>query len=83
MAGVAGVAGVVAGKTGSLSAMADSGIRQHFSWWVGFAPADNPRVAVAALVVNEGKWRIKSSYLAREVLERYFHAIMKDDVSSR
>lgn len=73
----------VAGKTGSLSAMADDGTRHQFSWWVGFAPADNPRIAVAALVVNIGKWRIKSSYLARESLEAYFDAIMKDQVTGK
>ena len=62
----------IAGKTGSLSAPAADGERHHFSWWVGFAPAENPRIAVAAMVVNVGKWRIKSTYLAREALETYF-----------
>jgi peptidoglycan glycosyltransferase len=62
----------VAGKTGTLSAKTEDGTRHRFSWWVGFAPADNPQIAVAALVVNVGNWRIKSSYLAREVLETFF-----------
>lgn len=55
----------VAGKTGTLSA-------EHpyrgYSWWVGFAPADHPTIAVAALVVNTPQWRIKASFLAREAL---------------
>ena len=55
----------VAGKTGSLTAE-----RPHraYSWFVGFAPADDPQIAVAALVVNGPRWRIKAAYLAREAL---------------
>lgn len=58
----------VAAKTGSLS---DAQPYRAYSWWVGFAPADNPKIALAALVVNSPKWRIKSSYLAREALRKY------------
>jgi cell division protein FtsI/penicillin-binding protein 2 len=58
----------VAGKTGSLSS--ESPYR-GYSWWVGFAPAKNPTIAVAALIVNTPKWRIKSSFLAREALREY------------
>ncbi|HMI94567.1 MAG TPA: penicillin-binding transpeptidase domain-containing protein, partial [Polyangiales bacterium] len=58
----------VAGKTGSLSS--DQPYRAY-SWWIGFAPEDAPRVAVAALVVNTPKWRIKASYVAREALRYY------------
>lgn len=47
-AGVAGVA--VAGKTGTAEAVPG---RPAHSWFIGFAPADNPRV-VLALVVEEG-----------------------------
>ena len=56
----------VAGKTGSLSA---SEPYRAYSWWVGFAPADKPVVALSALVVNSEKWRIKSSFVARDALE--------------
>ncbi len=72
----------VAAKTGSLSAEAEDGERHAFSWIIGFAPAENPRIAVAALVVNVGKWRIKSTYLAREVLESYFATVRKGDLTS-
>jgi peptidoglycan glycosyltransferase len=58
----------VAGKTGSLSS--ESPYRAY-SWFVGYAPEDNPRIALAALVVNTPQWRIKSSYLAREALRNY------------
>lgn len=55
----------VAGKTGSLTTERPY---RAYSWWVGFAPAEAPRVAVAALVVNRPRWRIKAGYLAREAL---------------
>ncbi len=55
----------VAGKTGSLSA---SDPYRAYSWWVGFAPVDAPKIAIAALVVNGPQWRIKSSFVARDAL---------------
>jgi len=64
----------VAGKTGSLSGEV-AGQRYRFSWFVGFAPADDPQVAVAALVANEPKWKVKSTYLAREAFESYFTGV--------
>src|ERR1700712_4099987 len=59
----------VAGKTGSLSA---NNPYKAYSWWGGFAPADKPRIALAVLVVNQALWRIKSSFVARELLREYF-----------
>ncbi|HET9449328.1 MAG TPA: penicillin-binding transpeptidase domain-containing protein, partial [Aggregicoccus sp.] len=53
------------GKTGTL---ADRNPFRDYSWFVGFAPRDNPRVAVAALVVNDPRWRIRATYLGREAL---------------
>jgi cell division protein FtsI/penicillin-binding protein 2 len=42
-----------------------------YTWWVGFAPAERPTIAVAAVVVNTPLWRIKASYVAREALRWY------------
>jgi cell division protein FtsI/penicillin-binding protein 2 len=58
----------VGGKTGSL---ADKRPYKDYSWFVGFAPADNPTIAVAAVVVNGQKWRIKAPYVAREAMRAY------------
>lgn len=58
----------VAGKTGSLSAERPY---RGYTWFVGFAPAEDPKIAVAALVVNTPRWRIKASYVAREALRNY------------
>jgi penicillin-binding protein A len=53
------------GKTGSL---ADRNPFRDYSWFVGFAPKDAPRIAVAAVVVNEPRWRIRAPWLAREAM---------------
>jgi len=58
----------VAGKTGTLSRYNP---QRTYNWWVGYAPVDAPKIAVAVLVVNEPKWRIKASYVAREALREY------------
>jgi penicillin-binding protein A len=61
----------VAGKTGTLSG---SDPYRGYTWFVGFAPADAPTIAVAAVVVNTPEWRIKASYVAREALREYLVA---------
>ena len=58
----------VAGKTGTLSAERPY---RGYTWFVGFAPADAPTIAVAALVVNTPRWRIKAAYVGREALRQY------------
>jgi peptidoglycan glycosyltransferase len=55
------------GKTGSLADKAPLPYRDY-TWFVGFAPRDNPRVAVAAVVVNDVRWRIHAPWLAGEAL---------------
>ena len=61
----------VAAKTGTLTRHKEN---RHYTWLVAFAPADDPEIAVAALVVNTPRWRIKGPFLAREVLRAYFAA---------
>lgn len=61
------VAGAV-GKTGSL---ADKRPFRDYTWFVGYAPRDNPQVAVAALIVNDYVWRIRAPWLAREAMRLY------------
>ncbi|MBN2340354.1 MAG: penicillin-binding protein [Deltaproteobacteria bacterium] len=59
----------VAGKTGTLHGAKPF---RAYSWFVGLAPADNPEVAIAVLIVNEPKWRIHSSWTAAQILREYF-----------
>lgn len=60
---------VVAGKTGTLMRQKNG---RFYTWFVGFAPADKPEVAISALVVNTPTWQIKGPELARNVLRAYF-----------
>lgn len=59
----------VAGKTGTLTRHKEN---RHYTWFVGFAPADKPEIAFSTLVVNTPTWRIKAPELARNVLRAYF-----------
>ncbi len=59
----------VAGKTGTLT---DYKQNRFYTWFVGFAPAEAPEVAISTLVVNTPSWQIKAPQLAREVLRSYF-----------
>jgi penicillin-binding protein A len=55
----------VAGKTGT----AEVGSRPSDAWFIAFAPADDPKVAVAVLVVNGGVGGAVAAPIARQVLE--------------
>jgi len=59
----------VAGKTGSLSGWTP---RMRFEWFAGVAPVADARLAVAALVVNNSRWKIKGSYVGKEAFSAYF-----------
>ena len=55
----------VAGKTGTAEV---GGGRTPNSWFIGFAPADNPRVAVAVIMENKGSGSDFATPAARKVL---------------
>jgi cell division protein FtsI/penicillin-binding protein 2 len=57
------------GKTGSLADKTP--VFRDYSWFVGFAPKDHPRIAVAAIVVNDAWWRIRGTWLGREALRLF------------
>ncbi|HEX9401094.1 MAG TPA: penicillin-binding transpeptidase domain-containing protein [Anaeromyxobacter sp.] len=59
----------VAGKTGSL---ADVRPFRDYSWFVGYAPAENPEIAVATVIVNDRLWHARAPTVAREALEAFF-----------
>jgi peptidoglycan glycosyltransferase len=60
----------VAGKTGTLGAQTDHGY-VGYSWFVGYAPADHPRIAFAVTLGNHPSWRIKATYVARRIVTEY------------
>jgi peptidoglycan glycosyltransferase len=57
-----------AGKTGSL---ADKKPFRDYSWFIGYAPASDPKIAVAAVIVNDPHWRIRATWLGREAMRLY------------
>ena len=59
----------VAGKTGSLSGANPKG---RYEWFIGVAPAENPRVAIAVLLVQSDLWWRNASQIGGEVLSRVF-----------
>jgi cell division protein FtsI/penicillin-binding protein 2 len=59
----------VAGKTGSLTGDDPPG---KYEWFIGFAPADDPKIAVASLIVNHDLWHIKGTYVAQAVMKEFF-----------
>jgi peptidoglycan glycosyltransferase len=57
----------VAGKTGSLSREEPTPI--SYSWFVGFAPVDSPRLIVSVALGNGKGWRFKAHTVARVMVE--------------
>jgi peptidoglycan glycosyltransferase len=65
--GKLGAKGMVAGKTGTLSTWEPHYLQ--YSWFVGFAPADEPTVSISVLLGNAELWHLKAHTAARMVLE--------------
>jgi hypothetical protein len=59
----------VAGKTGSLSGKNPDG---RYEWFAGVAPAEEPTVAIAVLLVQSELWWRNASQVAAEVLKAVF-----------
>jgi penicillin-binding protein 2 len=82
----------VAGKTGTVqvvraSAGVDSSelpedLRDH-SWFIGYAPADNPTIAFAVFVEHGGHGGDQAAPIAREVLDVYFDGREEVELAGR
>ncbi len=59
----------VAAKTGSIDGTDPAG---HYSWFAAYAPMEDPQIAIAALVINQNKWRIKATQVGEQALEAFF-----------
>lgn len=59
----------VAGKTGTLN---NPQPVKLYTWFIGYAPTKNPKIAIATLVVNDPVWKVKANVVAREALQAYF-----------
>jgi peptidoglycan glycosyltransferase len=63
----------VAGKTGTAQVSED--VADH-TWFMGFAPADDPKIAVAVFVANGGgTGGERSAPIARQVIETYLDGL--------
>lgn len=57
------------GKTGHLTGDDPKG---RVDWFVGYASDENRKISVAALTVNKQYWTVKSAYLAKMLVKKYF-----------
>lgn len=65
---------VVAGKTGT----AQNPHGEDHAWFVAYAPAENPRIAIAVIIENGGSGGSVAAPIAQKTLEAYFeHAVPK------
>lgn len=67
----------VGGKTGSLTGLHPRG---KCDWFVGYMSDGTRKIAVAALTVNEEKWRVKSATLAESL---FTHELTSSAVENR
>ncbi len=58
----------VAGKTGT----AESGREKPHAWFAGYAPSENPEIAIAVVVEHSGEGSTFAAPLFRQVVESYF-----------
>ena len=76
----------IAGKTGTAqvftvaqnqsykSMRLTQSMRDH-AWFIAFAPADNPKIAVAVIAENAGHGGTVAAPMARKVLDHYLHGL--------
>ena len=75
-AGKTGTAQVYSLKGEKYSAKIDERLRDH-AWFIAYAPADKPRIAVAVLVENGGFGAQAAAPIARQVFDYYLTGEMK------
>jgi peptidoglycan glycosyltransferase len=61
-----------AGKSGTAEL---GGSGEPHSWFIGFAPADDPQIAIAVLVERGGRGGERAAPLAGSLLETYFDSV--------
>lgn len=68
----------VAGKTGT----AQNPHGEDHAWFVGFAPAEDPVIAVSCIVENGGQGGSVAAPMVRKVLEKYFELEAMDNAAN-
>ena len=73
---------LLAGKTGTAqSGKYVGGAELNHAWFVGYAPADNPRIVVAVMI-EFGGHGTRSAHIASKIIEHYLHAAAKQLIST-
>ena len=67
----------VAGKTGT----AQNPHGEDHAWFVSFAPAEAPEIAITCIVENGGQGGSVAAPMARKVMERYFELTEEDRIA--
>ncbi len=63
---------LIAGKTGTAQTRADRKSKKDHAWFVGFAPAEAPRIAVAVVLEGVGSGGLNAAPAAKQLFETYF-----------
>lgn len=71
-----------AGKTGSAEHGRAKGTSKTHGWFVGFAPADNPKIAICVLAESAGHGGEIAAPIAKEIVQRYLIAPAKAAASA-
>ncbi len=66
----------VAGKTGT----AENPHGDPHAWFIGYAPNQNPQVAICVLVENGGGGGAQAAPVARTILDKYFKTMRHDQI---
>ena len=69
----------VAGKTGT----AQNPQGEDHAWFVTYAPADNPEIAIAVIVENGGGGGLNAVPIAKKIYEAYFNIEMQIEEESK
>jgi len=78
--GMARIPGIVSGgKTGT----AENPHGADHAWYIGFAPFDHPKIAIAVMLENAGFGGTKAAPVAGKVMERYLFGDLPPKPNSR
>lgn len=67
----------VAGKTGT----AQNPHGEDHAWFIGFAPVENPKIAICILIENGGSGGRIAAPIAREIIKNYFYSSKKSNAT--
>ena len=63
---------VAAGKTGTVQTHLDRANKKDHAWFVGFAPAEDPKIAISVIAEGAGSGGLAAAPIAREIFKAYF-----------